>query len=128
MNTAAMGQKKKILLVDDSLTMLAMLQALLGGGPYEILTARNGAEAIERAVTGLPDLILMDVVMPVMDGLEACQRLRAHEATRDIPIILVTTRGHPRQMALGLRSGCNDYLTKPIDEAELVFKVRSYLG
>jgi DNA-binding response OmpR family regulator len=120
---------KKVLLVDDSSTMLMMEQAILRQVPnYEVLLARDGQEAVEKAVNEKPDLILMDVVMPRMTGFEACQQLRQQETTRTIPVILVTTRGEQDNVELGYISGCSDYLTKPVNERELLTIVRNYLG
>src|SRR6187549_1783737 len=90
-----MSVSKKILLVDDSPTVLLMERLLLQDGPYDLISASSGAEALERAFADHPQLILMDVVMPGMDGYEVCRRLRAEESTRTTPIILVTTRAAP---------------------------------
>lgn len=123
-----MAVPKKILLVDDSPTVLLMEQLLLQNGPYELLCATSGAEAVERALKEHPELILMDVVMPGMDGFEVCRVLRAQELTRTIPIILVTTRGGPEHVEKGYESGCSDYVTKPFDGNELRAKIESFLG
>jgi len=120
--------RKKILLVDDSPTVLLMEQMLLGKGSYELVVAKDGEEGVRRALEERPDLILMDVVMPNVDGLEACRRLRADPSTSATPIVMVTTRGEMRFVEDGYRSGCNDYVTKPIDGHELLTKVRSLLG
>jgi len=120
--------RKKILLVDDSPTVLLMERLLLQEGPYELLNASNGDQAIKVALAEHPDLILMDVVMPGMDGFEACRRLRAEEATRATPIILLTTRGTAEYMERGYESGCTDYLTKPVNSGELWMKVHHFLG
>ena len=120
--------RKKILLVDDSATTLMMEQMVLRGHPYSVVTAKNGREAVERASSEKPDLILMDVVMPEMNGFEACRRIRQQPALAGIPIILVTTRGEEGSMETGFQSGCTDYITKPINGAELLTKVRSYAG
>ena len=120
---------KRVLLVDDSSTMLMMEQAILRQvSNYEVLLARDGQEAVEKAVNEKPDLILMDVVMPRMNGFEACQQLQQQEATRSIPVILVTTRAEQDNVELGYVSGCSDYLTKPVNERELLAIVRNYLG
>lgn len=119
--------RKKILLVDDSATTLMMEQMVLRAQPYNIVTAKNGCEAIERAAAEKPDLILLDVVMPEMNGFEACRRIRQHPSTKTTPIIMVTTRGEEQSVETGFESGCNDYITKPINGAELLTKVRGYL-
>lgn len=120
--------RKKILLVDDAETVLLVERMALGKEPYELVTAKDGAEAVAKATVMRPDLILMDVVMPKMNGFEACRRLRESEATKDIPIVLVTTRAEAESMQAGFESGCTDYLTKPINGAELLAKVKQYLG
>ena len=120
--------RKKILLVDDSNTALMIMRLLLSGSPYAITTARDGKEAVGKATSDHPDAILMDVVMPHMTGIEACRALRAAESTRTIPIILVTTRGDGDTVESGFESGCNDYVTKPIDGPELLNKLRDQLG
>jgi CheY-like chemotaxis protein len=119
---------KRILLVDDSRTSLFMEQMILKKGPYQLLTAKDGVEGLERARAERPDLILMDVVMPRMTGIEALRELRAGADTRAIPVILVTTRGEAPNVEVGYESGCTDYLTKPIDPEALLTKVRECLG
>lgn len=119
--------RKKILLVDDSRTALLVERALLERS-YEIVTAGDGVEALSRALSALPDLILMDVQMPRLDGFAAVAQLRARPETQHIPIIMVTSRGELEQVEAGYRSGCNDYVTKPIHASELLAKVRSSLG
>lgn len=119
---------KKILLVDDSSTMLLMEQMVLGSSGYQILTAQDGEAGLRAAVSHRPDLIILDVVMPVMDGLEACRQLRSHEVTRETPILLVTTRSESVYVQEGFISGCNDYVLKPINTHELLSKVKNLLG
>jgi CheY-like chemotaxis protein len=123
-----MAELKKILLVDDSPTVLLMERLLLQDGPYELLSVTSGQAALETALAVRPELILMDVVMPGMDGFEVCRRLRAEEATRTTPIILVTTRGGPEHIEQGFASGCSDYVTKPFDGNELRAKIEGFLG
>jgi len=120
--------RKKILLVDDSNTILMMERIILTKGPYELVTASNGEEAIVKAAAEQPDLILMDVIMPKMDGFEACRRIRENEGTRNTPIIMVTTRGEAQNVETGFDSGCSDYVTKPINGPELLSKLRNLLG
>jgi DNA-binding response OmpR family regulator len=120
--------RKKILLVDDSNTILMMEKFILRNGPYEILTATNGEEGVLKAAEQMPDLILLDVIMPKMGGFEACRLLRTTRATSQIPIIMVTTRGEAANVEAGWANGCTDYVTKPINSIELLAKVRSFLG
>jgi len=123
-----MMERKKILLVDDSTTVLLMERMILAKSQYDLVEARDGQEGVEKALSEKPDLILMDVVMPRLNGFEAVKRLREEEATRSIPVIMVTTRGELESVESGYASGCSDYVTKPIDGLELLTKVRSCLG
>ena len=121
-------QRKKILCVDDSATILMMERMILSKGPYDLVTAADGEEAVSKALAERPDLILMDIVMPRMNGFDACRRIREQEATRATPVIMVTTRGEVQNMENGFESGCNDYVTKPINTTELLTKLRNFLG
>jgi len=120
--------KKKILLVDDSSTVLLMEKMILAKGPYEIVTARDGVEGIAKAKSEQPDVILLDVMMPNLDGLSACAAIRADEATAHIPIVMVTTRGEEHNIETAFRNGCTDYVTKPINGLELLTKLHNILG
>ena len=119
---------RKILLVDDSATVLMMERMILASERFQVVTAANGEEAQKRAKEELPDLILMDIVMPKMTGIEACRVIKDDPTTKHIPIILVTTRGEAESMEAGYSSGCNDYVTKPVNSAELLGKIRNLLG
>jgi len=118
---------KKILLVDDSNTVLLMEKMLLANEGYQLLTASNGREAVNRAQAEKPDLILLDVVMPDLSGFEACKQIRARADTREIPVIMVTTRSEATNVQIGFESGCNDYVTKPINGVELITKIKNHL-
>jgi DNA-binding response OmpR family regulator len=120
--------RKKILIVDDSAVILMMERLILSHEPYDLVTAQDGREAIEKALTEKPDLILLDVVLPHLTGFEVLRRLREHEATRSTPIIMVTTRSEVESLEAAYAGGCNDYITKPIEGVELLWKVRSCLG
>ncbi len=120
--------RKKILLVDDSSTILMMEKFILRNGPYDLVTAANGEEGVRKASEHLPDLILLDVIMPKMGGFEACRLIRSSESTKEIPIIMVTTRGEAANVEAGWSNGCTDYVTKPINSIELLAKVRNFLG
>ena len=120
--------KKKILVVDDSRTALFMVTTILRKERYELVTASDGEQALEMAASERPDLILMDVIMPRKTGFEACRELKRREDTRAIPVILVTTRGEGENVEAGFQSGCNDYVTKPINALELLTKVREQMG
>ncbi len=120
--------RKKILLVDDAETILMMERMILNKAGYELITAKDGQEAVTKALAERPDLILMDVVMPKMNGFEACKQLRGQDTTKAIPIIMVTTRGEAESVESGFESGCDDYITKPINGLEVLSKVKSALG
>jgi DNA-binding response OmpR family regulator len=119
--------RKKILIVDDSKTILTLERMLLGS-LYDVVEARNGEEALEKATTEQPDLILLDIVMPKLDGFETCVRLRDSPNTKLTPIIIVTTRGEAKNIEAGYRSGCTDYVTKPLNGAELLAKIKDCVG
>lgn len=119
--------RKKILLVDDSSTVLLLHRMMLSHCGYELLTAKDGQEALEKASTERPDLIFLDVLMPRLDGFQTCRALRSRPETKNVPIILVTTRGEPHYVRQGFESGCTDYITKPFDGEELLAKVRGHL-
>ena len=113
---------RKILLVDDSETILQMEQMILAKNSYELVLARDGEEGVAKALATRPDLILMDIVMPKMDGFEAVKKIR------DVPIVLVTRNGEAESMEAGYENGCSDYILKPIDRLELLAKVKNLLG
>jgi CheY-like chemotaxis protein len=119
--------RKRVLIVDDSPTALLWQRMLLQMEQYETLTAADGAEGVEVARRERPDLILLDVSMPTMDGIEACRALRAAPETADIPILMVTTHSEMDNVLAGFEAGCNEYLTKPLERTEFLTKVRSYL-
>jgi DNA-binding response OmpR family regulator len=123
-----MMSRKRILIVDDSATSVLWQRMILSKEPYDLITARDGQEGVEAAVAEPPDLILMEVVMPRMNGFEACRALRANARTKAVPVIMVTTRSEVQSVEEGWQSGCSDYITKPIDKLELLEKVRSYLA
>jgi len=120
-------RRKKILLVDDSPTAILWQRLILEDDKYDILVATDGEEALRVAKAERPDLILLDVVMPGMSGFDTLRALRADPDLHDLAILMVTTRGEMENMVRGYESGCNEYITKPVDRAELLTKVRSYL-
>ena len=110
---------KKILIADDNADLIRILSLQLKNAGYSTVTAVNGKEAVEFARTQLPDLILMDVMMPVMNGLEATRLIRQDPETRSIPIIAVTAKITPQDQKELLNEGCDDYLSKPYTTKEL---------
>ena len=114
---------KKILVIDDSPTERHVLVEILSRGNYQIVTAETGEEGIEKARSEQPDLILMDVVMPGLNGYQATRTLTRDEATKHIPIIVCTSKGQETDKIWGLRQGAHDYMTKPINGEELLMKI-----
>jgi CheY-like chemotaxis protein len=120
---------KKILLVDDSCTARLVNRMIFSQkSNYVLLSASDGKEAVDTAKRERPDLILMDIVMPRMTGLEACRALKKDSETSSIPVILLTTRGEEQYVQEGYASGCSDYLTKPVNDTELIDLLQAYLG
>jgi PleD family two-component response regulator len=119
--------RKKILIVDDAETSLLMEKMILKRH-YDLVIAKNGEKAIAAALAEQPDLILLDVIMPKMNGLEACKQIRLQPGISSIPIIMVTTRSEIHNVETAFANGCNDYVTKPINGLELLSKVRNYVG
>jgi len=116
-----------ILVVDDVADNVDILQMRLESQGYEVTTAADGVEALERARALLPDLILLDIMMPKMDGIEVVKQLKADASLPFIPVILVTAKADDKDVIAGLESGGDDYLTKPVDHAALSARVRSML-
>jgi adenylate cyclase len=117
----------RILIADDQPMNVDILQTRLAVHGYEILTAADGEEALEVARAQLPDLILLDIMMPKMDGLEVCRRLKGDVALPFMPIIMVTAKADTKDIVAGLEMGADEYLTKPVDQAALVARVKSML-
>jgi CheY-like chemotaxis protein len=120
--------RKKVLLVDDSSTVLMMEKFILRNDPYILLTASSGEEAIRKASAEKPDLILLDAVMPRMSGYETCRLLREDEELADVPIVIVATEDEADAALTGALAGCTDCITKPINALELLTKVRTLLA
>lgn len=116
-----------ILIVDDNPTNVDILQARLAANNYEIITAADGEQGLAMAKEAQPDLILLDIMMPKMDGLEVCRYLRADTSLPFMPIILVTAKADSKDIVAGLEAGGDEYLTKPVDHAALVARVKSML-
>lgn len=120
---------KKVLLADDSsAARLVMRMIFSQKSNYALVSAVDGKDAVERARAEKPDLILMDAMMPRMNGLEACRVLKRDKETRNIPVILLTTRDEEQFVREGYESGCSGYLTKPVNDAELLDLLKAYLG
>ena len=118
----------QILIVDDSPTEIHVLTTILEKAGHQVLTAPNGEEGVATARAEKPDLILMDVVMPGMNGFQATRTLSKDAETSAIPIIIVTTKDQETDRVWGLRQGAKDYVTKPVDETELLDKMKALIA
>jgi twitching motility two-component system response regulator PilH len=115
---------KKIMVVDDSPTERAFMERMLKKSGYEVVIVSSGEAAVERSSTELPDLILMDVVMPGLNGFQATRLITHGESTKHIPIVICSTKDAETDVVWGLRQGAKDYLIKPVDERALLDKIR----
>jgi DNA-binding response OmpR family regulator len=118
----------RILAVDDSPTILAMLEEILVSAGYEVITAEDGTEALESARNDKPDLILLDVMLPKLDGYRVCRLLKFDQKYKAIPIIMLTAKTEEQSMATGLRTGADQYLTKPVEPERLLEAVADELA
>ena len=119
---------KKVLIADDSSTILMLERMFLSRANYAVVSAVDGEDVVAKALSERPDLILLDVFMPKMDGLEACAKLRSLEATRDTPIILVSTRSEREHVDAARSSGASDYVTKPLVSTDLIARIHRLIG
>jgi two-component system cell cycle response regulator len=115
----------RILVVDDVPANLRLLEAKLGAEYYDVITAQRGEEALNKAWREQPDMILLDVMMPGMDGFETCKRLKAIPETRHIPVVMITALDQREDRLRGLEAGAEDFLSKPFDDVQLLSRVRS---
>ena len=120
--------KGKILVVDDEVYIVHILDFSLGMEGYEVVTALDGEMAIEKANAEHPDLIVLDIMMPKLDGYETCKRLKADDATRNIPVILLSAKGRNIDQKIGFEVGADDYITKPFSPRKLVERINAILG
>jgi len=115
----------RVLVVDDILSNVKLLEAKLTAEYFEVVTGFNGMEAIAKTEEYAPDIILLDVMMPGMDGFEACRRIKSNPKTAHVPVIMVTALDQPSDRVAGLEAGADDFLTKPVEDAALFARVRS---
>jgi twitching motility two-component system response regulator PilH len=118
----------RILIVDDSPTEIHVLKTMLEKNGYETLAATSGEEGVEVARAEKPDLILMDIVMPGLNGFQATRQLTKDEATSSIPVIIVTTKDQETDKYWGKKQGASEYITKPASEQELIGKIKDALA
>lgn len=116
---------KKIMVVDDSPTERAYMEGVLKKRGFEVVLVDSGESAIERSKSDQPDLILMDVVMPGLNGFQATRAITREETTKHIPVIICTTKDQETDKIWGLRQGAKDYVTKPLNEADLIEKIKA---
>jgi len=119
--------KGKILVVDDEIYIVHILDFSLGMEGYEVLTALDGEQAIEKAHAEKPDLIVLDIMMPKLDGYETCKALKGDPATREIPVILLSAKGRNVDQKIGFEVGADDYITKPFSPREVSARVTAVL-
>jgi len=117
-----------VLVADDDTDVRGLVAYRLRRSGYQVVEARDGEEALRLALEHVPDLVVIDVMMPKLDGYEVTRRLRSEEATRRVPVILLTSRSQEADITSGFASGADDYLTKPFSPDELVARVRAVLG
>jgi DNA-binding response OmpR family regulator len=122
-----MTQRSKILIVDDEPLNVDLLEQQLEDLGYDTVSAQNGQEALAKVASEAPDLILLDVMMPIMDGFTVCRILKENEETRLIPIVIMTALGALEDRIKGIEAGADDFLTKPVDERELLARIHTTL-
>jgi len=118
----------RILVVDDEIYIVHILDFSLGMEGYEVVTALDGEEALRKATESKPDLIVLDIMMPKMDGYETCKALKSDERTKDIPVILLSAKGRNVDMQTGYDVGADEYITKPFSPRKLVDRINTMLG
>jgi len=119
--------REKILVVEDELDILEVIEYNLSREGFRVLSSRDGSDALRIARNDAPDLVLLDLMLPRLDGLEVCRRLKSDAVTSGIPIIMVTAKGEESDIVLGLGLGADDYVTKPFGPKELVARVKAVM-
>jgi two-component system alkaline phosphatase synthesis response regulator PhoP len=118
----------RILIIEDDPAVLRAMSFMLEKEGYEVLTATNGLEGLNKAKGENPDLLILDVMLPGIDGFEICHRLRAESQTARLPILMLSAKGQAADKAMGLQVGANEYLTKPVERLVLLDKVKALLA
>ena len=122
------GRRPLVLVADDDPDILSLVTLRLERSGYDVVGAGDGEQALSTALERTPDLALLDVMMPKLDGYEVTERLRSHEATRHVPVILLTARVQEADVARGVEAGADDYVRKPFSTQELGARVQAALG
>ena len=120
--------KGKILVVDDEIYIVHILDFSLGMEGYEVITALDGEQALERFKVEKPDLVVLDIMMPKVDGYEVCKSIKSNPATKQTPVILLSAKGRNVDQKLGFDVGADDYITKPFSPRKLVERINQLLG
>ena len=120
--------KGRILVVDDEIYIVHILDFSLGMEGYEVLTALDGEQALERLKADKPDLIVLDIMMPTLDGYEVCRTIKTNPETQHIPVILLSAKGRNVDQKMGFDVGADDYITKPFSPRKLVERINALLG
>ena len=120
--------KGKILVVDDEIYIVHILDFSLGVEGYEVMTALDGEQALDKVKQEKPDLIVLDIMMPKLDGYETCKALKSDAETKDIPVILLSAKGRNVDQKVGFEVGADDYITKPFSPRKLVERINNILG
>jgi len=120
--------KGKILVVDDEIYIVHILDFSLGMEGYEVITALDGEQALEKVASEKPDLIVLDIMMPKLDGYEVCKSIKSNSSTQNIPVILLSAKGRNVDQKLGFDVGADDYITKPFSPRKLVERINQLLG
>jgi two-component system alkaline phosphatase synthesis response regulator PhoP len=120
-------KRQKIVVVEDEPDILEIIEYNLAREGFRVITSRDGAEGLKKIRSELPDLVLLDLMLPGLDGLEICRRLRADEVTRALPVVMVTAKGEEADIVVGLGMGADDYLVKPFSPRELLARIKAVL-
>jgi DNA-binding response OmpR family regulator len=121
-------QRKKVLIVDDESSMVSVLQRHVTNAGYAFETATNGQDALDKITKEMPDLVLLDLVMPGINGFETCRRIRSDEKTKKLPVLIITALRSEADSAAAAACGANEMIVKPIDGENLAKRLRNHLG
>lgn len=126
-NSSTPGDAERILIAEDNPQGVELLEAYLSETPYQLRTATNGEEALKVVQEWRPDVVLLDIMMPRLSGFEVCKRLRQDPTTRDIGVIMITALDQPADIDRAVEAGTDDFLTKPINQGELLHRISALL-